>query len=264
MDIKILVATHKAYQMPKDDIYLPIHVGKEGKTLELGCIGDNTGENISHKNAYYAELTALYWAWKNLNCDYLGLVHYRRHFSVKGRWFRRNHSSIECVLETDKINDLLKIKPVLLPTMRHYYIETIYSQYCHTMTDGEKHLSSTRTIISDKYPDYVLEFDNVMKKRAAYMFNMFVMPKTLANQYCEWLFNILFELEKRVDSRCYSDFDKRYLARVGERLLNVWIVHNKVEAVTIGRIDMWKVNWPKKIAGFLAAKLLGRKQGKSY
>ena len=31
MNIKILVATHKKYWMPEDDVYLPIHVGKEGK-----------------------------------------------------------------------------------------------------------------------------------------------------------------------------------------------------------------------------------------
>ena len=31
MDIKILVATHKKYDMPSEDIYLPIHVGREGK-----------------------------------------------------------------------------------------------------------------------------------------------------------------------------------------------------------------------------------------
>ena len=35
MDIKIIVATHKKYWMPSDDIYLPVHVGKKGKT-DLG------------------------------------------------------------------------------------------------------------------------------------------------------------------------------------------------------------------------------------
>ena len=52
MDIKVIVATHKAYWMPDDDIYLPLHVGKEGKK-SIGYIGDNTGENISKKNANY-------------------------------------------------------------------------------------------------------------------------------------------------------------------------------------------------------------------
>ena len=31
LDIKIIIAAHKKYRMPQDDIYLPIHVGAEGK-----------------------------------------------------------------------------------------------------------------------------------------------------------------------------------------------------------------------------------------
>ena len=80
-NVKILIATHKKYEMPKDDIYLPVQVGKEGKE-ELGYQGDNDGTNISSKNPFFCELTGLYWAWKNLNADYIGLCHYRRHFSV--------------------------------------------------------------------------------------------------------------------------------------------------------------------------------------
>ena len=72
MDIKILVATHKKYDMPSEDIYLPIHVGREGKE-DLGYQGDNQGENISLKNSNYCELTGLYWAWKNLQWDFRGL-----------------------------------------------------------------------------------------------------------------------------------------------------------------------------------------------
>lgn len=65
-NIKLIVATHKAFQMPKDDnLYLPIHVGAEGKE-DLGYTGDNTGQHISLLNPYYCELTGLYWAWKIL------------------------------------------------------------------------------------------------------------------------------------------------------------------------------------------------------
>ena len=31
MNAKIIIATHKMYDMPQDDIYLPVHVGREGK-----------------------------------------------------------------------------------------------------------------------------------------------------------------------------------------------------------------------------------------
>lgn len=48
MDIKILIATHKSYWMPDDPVYLPLHVGAEGKA-ELGYTRDNTGDHISSK-----------------------------------------------------------------------------------------------------------------------------------------------------------------------------------------------------------------------
>lgn len=36
VDIKIIVATHKKYWIPKDGIYLPLQVGAEEKSLDLG------------------------------------------------------------------------------------------------------------------------------------------------------------------------------------------------------------------------------------
>ena len=93
--VKIVVATHKKYKMPKDEMYLPLHVGAAGKVdacgnpLDLGYQKDNTGDNISGKNASFCELTGLYWAWKNLDADYIGLAHYRRHFGVFTPKWRR-------------------------------------------------------------------------------------------------------------------------------------------------------------------------------
>ena len=49
MIIKIIIAVHKPYWMPDDSVYLPLHVGAEGKS-DLGYTKDNTGENISAKN----------------------------------------------------------------------------------------------------------------------------------------------------------------------------------------------------------------------
>lgn len=73
-DIKIVIAAHKKYDMPQDNIYLPVQVGATGKK-SIGYQKDNKGINISKKNNEYSELTGLYWGWKNLNNDYIGLVH---------------------------------------------------------------------------------------------------------------------------------------------------------------------------------------------
>ena len=52
MDIKVIVATHKQYRMPSDNCYMPLHVGKQGK-VDLGYLGDDSGDSISEKNGHY-------------------------------------------------------------------------------------------------------------------------------------------------------------------------------------------------------------------
>ena len=79
-NIKILVCTHKPDKVYSSDVYIPIQVGKSRSQYNLGMLGDDTGDNISDLNPYYCELTAQYWAWKNLQCEYIGVVHYRRYF----------------------------------------------------------------------------------------------------------------------------------------------------------------------------------------
>ena len=85
-DVKIFIAYHKDAQRIKSDILTPIHVGHAiapeiVKNQLQDMIGDDTGDNISYKNLNYCELTALYWAWKNCDADYIGFMHYRRHLS---------------------------------------------------------------------------------------------------------------------------------------------------------------------------------------
>lgn len=256
MKIKIIVATHKKYQMPEDDIYLPIHVGKKGKA-DIGFQGDDTGENISEKNANFCELTGLYWAWKNLDADYIGLAHYRRHFSVK-----KTGDKFQSILTREQLEKILKSTDVVLPKKRKYYITTIYEHYANT--HDKTHLDKTRGIIERKYPEYINAFDKVMKSTSAHMFNMFIMKKELADKYCEWLFDILFELEKEIDLSGMSAFDARLFGRVSERLLDVWIEKNGVKYKEIPHMHMEHINWWKKGTGFLKAKIFHKKYRASF
>ena len=245
MNIKILVVTHKPYWMPEDTIYLPIQVGFGEK---LGFQRDNTGDNIAEKNKNYCELTALYWAWKNLDADYIGLVHYRRHFSVN----KKHDKHLAPVTEKD-IAPLLTNCDVLLPKKRHYYIETTYSQYIHA--HHKEDLDTAEEILKEKYPDYLDAFKEVMGKTSGHRFNMFIMKKDVFDEYCKWLFSILFELESRLDISDYSSNDARVFGFVGERLLDVWMLKNGIVYKDIPYVFMEKQNWFIKGSAFLKRKM---------
>lgn len=162
MDIKVIVATHKQYRMPSDNCYMPLHVGKQGK-VDLGYLGDDSGDSISEKNGHYCELTGLYWAWKNLKSDYIGLVHYRRYLA--NRWRKRmfwKRDPFYSVLTKKEIEQLLKKTDIILPAKRHYFIESLYSHYSHT--HYEEHLIITRNILEQTNPAYLEAYDRIMKK----------------------------------------------------------------------------------------------------
>lgn len=269
--IKIIIATHKKYRMPNDSMYIPVHVGAAGKknndgtALELGYAKDDTGENISLKNPYYCELTGLYWAWKNLTADYIGLVHYRRHFKGK----TKSKDPFECVLTQKEAEDLIKKYKVIVPKKRKYYIETLYSHYAHT--HYAEQLDITRNIISEKYPEYLYAYDSVTKQTWGYMFNMMIMEKSYLNDYCTWLFTILEELENRIDMPELSAFQLRFYGRVSEIIFNVWLKYqiengnlsqNNVKEVPC--IHMEKINWFKKGTAFIKAKFVLRKYEGSF
>lgn len=260
-DIKIIVATHKKYQMPNDDIYLPIHVGAEGKE-SIGYEADNVGENISNKNSYFCELTGLYWAWKNLNADYIGLSHYRRHFTCCKNIPKKEEDKFEILLNREQVEKILETTDIILPKKRKYYIENLYDHYKHTMYIEP--LDETRKIIEEQCPEYLTEFDKLHKRTSAHMFNMFIMKKEYLDKYCDWVFKILFELEQRVKPEQYDSFHARYLGRISELLLDVWINTNNLKYEEIKVIDMQNVNWFKKGVAFLQAKFIGKKYGKSF
>lgn len=259
---KIIVATHKQFTMPADtDLYLPIHVGSEGKEkLEYQC--DNEGDNISSLNPYYCELTGLYWAWKNLECDYLGLVHYRRYFTAIRQSYNETVDMNDIILSKSELQDLLEENDVIVPKKRKYYIETLYSHYAHT--HDANHLDVTRQIVSELRPEYIDAFDQVMKQRSGYMFNMFIMSKENVAAYCEWLFPIIDELYRRLDITDYSAFDARLFGRISERLFNVWLAKQDLRVKEIPFIYMEKIDLIQKGKSFLQAKFFGKKYGQSF
>ena len=262
MDIKIIVATHKQYRMPNDSCYMPLHVGRKGKK-DLGYQGDDSGSSISEKNGYYCELTGLYWAWKNLKSDYIGLVHYRRYLADRKRklmfWKK---DPFYAVLSKKEIERMLKKTDIILPTKRHYFIESLYSHYAHT--HYEEHLITTRQILERMAPEYLATYDLVMRRTSGHMFNMFIMSREKCNEYCSWLFPILEELEELVDFDQYDAFQRRMFGRVSELLLNVWVEQKQYDYKTVPVVNIEKSNLRKRIPAFLRAKFLNKKYSGSF
>lgn len=221
MKIKVMVAAHKEFPMPENrDLYMPVLVGatknyKEGIDYQR----DDEGENISSKNPNFNELTAVYWAWKNLDADAIGLVHYRRLFSKGGK------RELDNILNKEQIEQLLDKAPIVVPKKRKYYIESNYSHYIHA--HPKEPLEVARDVIAENYPRYLNAFDQVMHKTSAHMFNMFIMKKKEFNQYSEWLFDVLFKVEDKIDISEYSVQDARVFGFLAERLMDIWLLTNE-------------------------------------
>lgn len=220
--MKIYVATHKIYPFPDDNIYCPIQVGRSLSTPINGMLGDDAGDNISSQNANFCELTALYWLWKNSLENIVGLVHYRRYFQLKINSSFINNIKIPNGYE---IQQLMNHFDFIVPFKDSVDGVSIFELYCdaHYVKD----LILTRDIIMDIYPDYVTDFDAVLMSSSLSYCNMFIAKKEYVDEYCQWLFDILFMLKERVKIEKYDGYQKRLYGFLSERLFNVWLYHNK-------------------------------------
>lgn len=253
MDIKIMIAAHKPYWMPAESCYLPVHVGHAlHPGDDLGFTGDDTGDNISGKNPHYCELTALYWAWKNLAADYVGLVHYRRYFT------RREVRDVEArkseILTAAEWESVLKDAHVVVPKKRRYFIESNRSHYNHA--HHREGLDCAETYIRTAWPEYLPAFERVMHRTWAHMFNMCVMRKDFFDAYCAWLFEILTIVETRVDVTGWDAYESRIEGFVSELLLDVWLETNGIAYREQNVSFLEPQNWMKKGGAFLKRKFL--------
>lgn len=246
-DIKILISCHKQSMVPDSKIMLPIEVGADLRKKHIeGILQDNQGKNISSKNKMYCELTAQYWAWKNLDADYYGFFHYRRYlsFSDKKRPVDQWQNVIEespdsnCLkkynLEDDYIQKLVREYDLVLSEEKNVTKmpdknPSVYEQYKNGRSLNIKDIDLVHDIIEEKYPDYLDTFEKVMKGEKTCLCNMYIMKKELFHEYMAWLFDILFEFEKRSDMSEYTVEGYRTPGHLAERLLTVfcWYTEEK-------------------------------------
>ena len=239
------------------DIYQPIMAGNMGKSLPDGFIGDDTGENISHLNKSYGEMTAHYWIWKNYlptaKEKYIGMCHYRRFFSFSDGKYdltdgKENEKSPLNVLyykyflkymfnDCNEKNILDKIEGYDILTTENWNIRhtnRIQFDYWHPSIV----LNQAMEILNRLFPEYTPYAKEFLSDTKGYYCLCFIMKRELLESYFEWQFKITDELDKINTNLGYTDdYYMRTPAFIMERFYNIWIRYqidkNKVKILEV-------------------------------
>lgn len=238
-EINIFVATHKKFKIETNNpIYYPIFGGASlYPEVELGYLKDNIGENISIKKEMYNELTSFYWAWKNSNAQIKGLCHYRRYF------YKTNASvNPKYIINSKDILNALNDVDIILPSPYIHRGVSNFNSYNKNGAGVIEDLEITRMVLKEKYPEYLDSYDYFMNLEWASLCNSFIAKREIFDSYAEWLFDILFEVEKRINVSERKGQQRRAFGFLGERLLNVWVMKNnfKIKYYMMNRCDIEK------------------------
>lgn len=213
MSTTIFVMAHRPYAAPADPTFKTVFVGAKGKEdIVPGCLRDDDGDdNISDLNAYFSELTGIYWVWKNYKGqENIGICHYRRFFT-DDRLEKLTSSQFDAIL---KDYDLITSKNIKTDiTYRQTFARA------HNIAD----LDAVGDVIKRIYPEYGAAFDEVMAGHDQYFGNIFVMNRQLYDEYCEWMFTILMEAMPSIDMTGYNAYQQRVYGFLTENLPLVYI-----------------------------------------
>ncbi len=257
--MKILIATHKEKPALDNDLFLPIQVNAEKNASIQGVeLKDNTGDHISLKNDNYSELTALYWMWKNLKQeDVLGLFHYRRFLNTYQNPIIKPHRIIDVDVNSTIIqqlnNDEEKSKRNINRWLKKHEVITSFPQFFKIREEGKakensslkddyyayhipEHWDELVAVVKEKYPEYEVSIQKYFYESNKIIgANMFISKYEWMDAYCHWLFDILFEVEQRVEVP-EDAYQKRVFGFMSERLMSLYIFHNRFKVKYIQRL----------------------------
>jgi hypothetical protein len=227
-NIDIFVVTHKGFYLPvENDIYKIITVG-DRNINGINHFKDNDSlNNISHLNCFFSELTAIYYIWKNYDIkEWIGFCHYRRFFEF-----------------LDNVPDLNKLGvDVVLP--QHFEFEhSIYAQYdiCSNKEDLDLIIEILEHLFDVLKMDKNLIYEFFHKNNKLYACNMFIIKRELFNEYCEFIFHVLFEYLRIKNLRNSEDIKQ--------------MVQNNSEKYLKGKYPMNAVEYQTRIGGAISERL---------
>ena len=125
-------------------------------------------------------------------------------------------AQLEALLQT---YDIITTKLLTLPG-------SYYNGF--SVNHHSRDLINTGEVLKEKYPEYWDTFHELVHGSHTYFGNIFITSKEHYNRYCTWLFDILFEVQKRTDFTGYNNYQKRLFGFLSEFLQTVWIRYNKL------------------------------------
>lgn len=261
MNIKLFVCCHRPFEVPEYPLLVPVQVGTAlAAERFVGFCHDDEGENISVKNRSYCELTAQYWAWKNVEADYYGFFHYRRYLypdAEAKRPYRIEAQPELSWLERRGYSRFAKIierYDIIAPKGEDMHI-SVRKHYTAAPYHHGKDLELAAQIVCERHPEMTAAVDDYLNGTVCYFGNIYIMSKSAFNDYCGWLFPILEEFDRRADLSGYNQQELRVDGYLAERLFGMYYTHRRSELRCLelprvhfepDRRQRWKmkvVNW---------------------
>lgn len=213
-------------------------------------LGDDTGDNISEKRMSFCELTVQYWAWKNVEADYYGICHYRRFLGFSENKFAVDKQEIvheECMgissvdrhsLNNEKImrKEISEVDAIVSNDfdLTQYYpypnpkrdVFLYWKECAHLIQYSSFEL--LLNTLKELYPEYYEFALKYLRGKRFLGYNCFILKKELFFDLCKFEFDILFELEHKIDTSLYTERMCRTIGYLSEILYSIWVYKNLV------------------------------------
>lgn len=264
----IFTAYHRPFSLLNSDCIVPIHAGRarfqagaDGQSDEgadafwCNLPGDDTGDNISARNNEFSECSVLYWMYKNLELDdykYVGLFQYRRQLMLNNELYDAHKDDLEkrayrCVhfkhIGDDYCSEIGLTDEAITRTLSDYDIILPYSSDLEALDISSPYEDWVKKI-QGLHVDDLIELERIIKRMhpelAAFaetylnspekrMYQIFIARPEVIIDYCKWLFEILFEADKYIDTSLYSVNGRRTLGYMAEILYGIYFKYMQGE-----------------------------------
>lgn len=270
---------HKEYDIVPP-LWRPVQCGAALNPPVEGALRDDDGDNISLQNRVYCELTAHYYAWKNIDADHYGFCHYRRFFGVEG-CTKRPYLALG-TLSAEQQKKLLGDESYWQKMIGGHDIITTRSEdmgisvrehYCTSAYHYSEDLELFFEILAQLAPHLDKYAQEYLSQRKQYFCNMFIMNSGHFYEYCGILFPVLAEFDRRKTPHgdFQSDRTDGYLA---ELFTGVYINYCRSSGASVAELPRLDVNCshkkrigcallpPQSRRRFLAKRIAKRIRGK--